>query len=151
MFAINAFSIGVAANIAGLLTKYLKEKTIVYGAISMQILLCIVFIAVVRLQLDNLYIVALIFGLFVSMMGAAQTAGFGIVMGTRKGGAGSASGIFGVLNFIFGAITSPLVGLMGEQSMVPIMATMSVCSLMAILCFALAQRFHDGQAHEVGH
>lgn len=85
------------------------------------------------------------------MMGAAQTAGFGIVMGARKGGAGSASGIFGVLTFIFGAITSPLVGLMGEQSMVPIMATMSVCSLMAILCFALAQRFHDGQAHEVAH
>lgn len=47
VFAINAFSIGVAANIAGFLTKYLKEKTIVYGAISMQILLCIVFIAVV--------------------------------------------------------------------------------------------------------
>ena len=151
VFAINAFSIGVAANIAGFLTKYLKEKTIVYGAISMQILLCMVFIAVVSLQLDNLYIVALILGLFVSMMGAAQTAGFGIVMGARKGGAGSASGIFGVLTFIFGAITSPLVGLMGEQSMVPIMATMSVCSLMAILCFALAQRFHDGQAHEVAH
>lgn len=114
-----------------------------------QLTLCIVFITVVSLQIDNLYIIAVILGLFVSMMGAAQAAGFGIVMGSRIGGAGAASGIFGVLNFVFGAITSPLVGLMGDQSMIPIIITMTVCSIMSILCFAYAHRFHGGQLHEL--
>lgn len=149
VFGINAFSIAVFANLSAFLTKYFKEKTLVFSAMFIQLTLCIVFITVVSLQIDNLYIIAVILGLFVSMMGAAQAAGFGIVMGFRIGGAGAASGIFGVLNFVFGAITSPLVGLMGDQSMIPIMITMTVCSIMSILCFAYAHRFHGGQLHEL--
>lgn len=149
VFAINALTIAVFANIAGFLTKYFKEKTLVYSAMIIQIVLCAIFIAVVGLQIDNLYIIAFILGLYVAMMGAAQTAGFGIVMGARKGGAGAASGIFGVLNFIFGAITSPLVGLMGEQSMVPIMITMTVCSALGLMCFFFAHKHHGGEVHEL--
>ena len=74
------------------------------------------------------------------MMGVAQTAGFGIVMGSRSGGSGSAAGIFGVLTFFFGALTTPLVGLMGEDSMVPTLLTMFVCTIMAYVCFITASR-----------
>ena len=64
--------------------------------------------------------------------------GFSVAMGSRRGGACAASGIFGVLGFFFGAIASPLVGLMGEMSMVPQIAVMFGSSTIGLLLFVCA-------------
>lgn len=75
--------------------------------------------------------------LFIVMNGAAQSTGFTEVMALRHGGAGAATGLFGVLTFLFGALTAPLVGLMGETSMVPLMLVMFVCCVGALILFKL--------------
>ena len=108
------FHCGICQSIC-LFNQVFKEKTLVFIAMFVQLTLCIVFITVVSLQMDNLYIIAVILGFFVSHDRCAPAAGFGIVMSSRIGGAGAASGIFGMLNFVSGAITSPLVGLMGDE------------------------------------
>ena len=72
---------------------------------------------------------------YVAMIGSSQTAGFGLAMGSRKGGAGAASGIFGVLIFIFGALFSPLVGIMGEMSMIPLAFNMFFAVVFSYVLF----------------
>ena len=77
------------------------------------------------------------------MMGAVNTAGFSIVIESRRGGAGAASGIFGVMTFIFGAITTPLMGIMGENSMIPLGISVFVCTILAIVVFKLGLSFKN--------
>lgn len=77
---------------------------------------------------------------FCSMMGVSQTAGFSIVMASRRGQAGAASGIFGVMTFLFGSLTSPLMGIMGENSIIPLGVCLTGCALMAMLFMRLADK-----------
>ena len=130
----------MVANIAGKISRRVSEKIIVKVCLAVQFLVSLIMAAVVFMGLENIIVVAACLCVYVSMMGAAQTAGFGLVMGARSGGAGSASGIFGVLTFLFGAVASPLVGLMGEHSMVPQIICMLVSSVLAYVCFVVGLR-----------
>ncbi|MFI6148893.1 Bcr/CflA family efflux MFS transporter [Streptomyces sp. NPDC051109] len=50
--------------------------------------------------------------------------------------AGSASALLGTSSFLVGAIASPLVGIAGEDTAVPMALVQLVCSLLAAACFA---------------
>lgn len=50
--------------------------------------------------------------------------------------AGSASALIGTSSFLVGAIASPLVGIAGEDTAVPMAVVQLVCSLLAVGCFA---------------
>ncbi|MFE5537050.1 Bcr/CflA family multidrug efflux MFS transporter [Streptomyces sp. NPDC056492] len=50
--------------------------------------------------------------------------------------AGSASALLGTSSFLVGAIASPLVGIAGEDTAVPMALVQLVCSLLAVACFA---------------
>ncbi len=54
--------------------------------------------------------------------------------------AGTASAMLGALQFLMGAVASPLVGLGGKDSAVPMALTMAAASLLAVLCFVLLAR-----------
>lgn len=146
VFATNAIVVAVFANIAGRVAQKISEKIIVKVALVVQFLVSILLALMIATDLNSMLVVAAILCIFVGMMGVAQTAGFGLVMGARSGGAGSASGIFGVLTFLFGAMFSPLVGLMGEQSMVPLVVCMLGSCVAAYICFVIGLRIktqHD--------
>lgn len=49
--------------------------------------------------------------------------------------AGSASALLGTSSFLVGAIASPLVGIAGEGTAVPMAVVQLVCSLLAVGCF----------------
>ena len=72
-----------------------------------------------------------------------QSTGFSEVMAVRRGGAGAATGLLGVLNFFFGALTAPLVGLMGESSLFPIMLVMLGGSILALILFPLGLKLRS--------
>ena len=72
------------------------------------------------------------------MMGLSQTAGFGVVMSFKRGGAGAASGIFGVMYFAIGSLISPLVGILGEKSMLPLGLNLFICAIIALLLLFVA-------------
>lgn len=143
VFAANAACITVAANGAGFMAKRFSEPFVVKLALVWQLIATAAFGLDVLLELHNIVLVGLSLAIFVAMMGAAQTAGFGPVMGSRSGGAGAASGLFGVLTFIFGAIAAPLVGLMGETSMLPQFLVMVVCTICALILFHFGLKRHN--------
>ncbi|MFI1849812.1 multidrug effflux MFS transporter [Streptomyces sp. NPDC020480] len=52
-----------------------------------------------------------------------------------KHAAGSASALLGTSSFLVGAIASPLVGIAGEHTAVPMTVVQLVCALVAVVCF----------------
>lgn len=60
--------------------------------------------------------------------------------------AGSASALIGTSSFLIGAIASPLVGIAGEETAVPMATVQLVCALLAVGCFVgLCRR---GRGHD---
>lgn len=137
IFAINAFIISLCAQLSGRLSRRLGDPLIVKISCSVMLLsaMAMIFIALIKPQSSIPAFVALT--CFVALLGASQTSGFGIVMSARTGGAGSASGIFGVLGFLLGALLSPLVGLLGETSMLPLALCMFISALFSYILFVL--------------
>ena len=142
VFAANAVCITIAANGAGFLAKRVSEPLVVRLALLLQLVATLALGVEILFELHSIVLVCLSLALFVAMMGSAQTAGFGLVMGSRTGGAGAASGLFGVLTFIFGAFCAPLVGLMGETSMLPQFLVMLGCTLCALVLFHVGLKQH---------
>ncbi|MCX5412965.1 Bcr/CflA family multidrug efflux MFS transporter [Streptomyces sp. NBC_00059] len=81
-------------------------------------------------------------GLFVLMsaMGLAMpNTNTQALMRTRHA-AGSASALLGTSQFLIGAIASPLVGIAGEKTAVPMAVVQVVCALASVVCFLLLCR-----------
>ncbi|MFH9467360.1 Bcr/CflA family multidrug efflux MFS transporter [Streptomyces clavifer] len=81
-------------------------------------------------------------GLFVLMsaMGLAMpNTNTQALMRTRHA-AGSASALLGTSSFLIGAIASPLVGIAGERTAVPMAVVQVVCALSAMACFLVLCR-----------
>ncbi|MDQ0796683.1 multidrug effflux MFS transporter [Streptomyces sp. B1I3] len=81
-------------------------------------------------------------GLFVLMsaMGLAMPNTNTQALMRTKHAAGSASALLGTSSFLIGAIASPLVGIAGEETAVPMAVVQVVCALSAVACFLLLCR-----------
>ncbi|MDJ0346565.1 multidrug effflux MFS transporter [Streptomyces sp. H10-C2] len=77
-------------------------------------------------------------GLFVLMsaMGLALPNTNALALMRTKHSAGSASALLGTTSFLIGAVASPLVGIAGEGTAVPMALVQLVCALIAVGCFA---------------
>ncbi|MGW2658086.1 multidrug effflux MFS transporter [Streptomyces sp. NPDC001478] len=76
-------------------------------------------------------------GLFVLMsaMGLAMPNTNAQALMRTKHAAGSASALLGTSSFLIGAVASPLVGVAGEDTAVPMAVVQLVCALAAMACF----------------
>ena len=95
------------------------------------------------LSWHSFFLVAGSFALFLALNGMVQSTSFTEGMAVRRGGAGAATGLLGVLNFFLGALTAPLVGLMGESSLFPIMLVMLGGSILALILFPLGLKLRS--------
>ncbi len=137
VFSVNAILISLLAILAGRLSKVLGDIKIVRLSIYVMIIVSFAAIAIAFIKPQSSIFILLALSCFVPMIGSSQTAAFAIVMGQAKGAKGSASGIFGVGTFVLGAICSPLVGLLGEMSMIPLAIIMLCSSVLALILFNL--------------
>ena len=144
IFGFNAIMLSVVANLTGRLAKRVAERKIVVWSLLIQIAMGFALVAVIVLGIEQVVLVAVILCVYVAIGGATQTAGFAIAIESRCGGAGAATGIFGVMGFFFGAISSPLVGLMGERSMVPLSVALIVSAALSLtlLLWGLHSKLH---------
>lgn len=152
IFAVNAIAITIAAQMAGRLSKRLGDSNIVVGSLGVQLISSVGLMVLALYTPENPLWVGIALCAYVAMIGSSQTAGFGLVMDARSGGAGSASGIFGVLTFLFGALCSPLVGLMGEMSMIPLALCMVICTILSFTFFKVGSKslVHEVKIHDLG-
>jgi len=73
--------------------------------------------------------------LIVSTVGIVGTTSFSLAMERQGKVAGSASAFLGILPFAGGGLVSPLVGLGGEQTAVPMGLVILICSILAFIIF----------------
>lgn len=135
LFALVAVGVSLASLAAGRLGGRLGEVKVVRGAYVLMIFAAAEVLCCALTDPQSYLPLAAGLAFFCAMMGVALTAGFAVVMGARKGGAGGASGLLGVVNYIFGAAAAPLMGLMGDASMLPLGLCLLVCAVMALVLF----------------
>lgn len=73
---------------------------------------------------------------FVSSIGVITTSSFSLAMESQGHIAGSASALLGLLPFLLGSITAPLVGIAGEHTAIPMGVIIFISSLIAVLSYA---------------
>lgn len=136
LFALNGLGIIIAAQITGRLASTISEvklllSGIVVAAIGSALLLVVTFF--------HLPLLAMAIALFlvVSSVGIVSTTAFSLAMQSQGKSAGSASALLGLLPFIGGAIVSPLVGIAGEQSAVPMAIIIAIFSIGALILYTL--------------
>ena len=77
---------------------------------------------------------------YVASMGTIGPVSFTLAMESQGHIAGSAAALLGVIPFLLGCISSPLVGIAGEYSALPLGIILLVASLLAIGCYLILTR-----------
>ena len=132
-FGLNGFGIMVFAQITGRLCSAYGDRSVLRAGVLLSLAASLAVAAVSVLHLPAAFMIASLF-LFVSCIGITTTTSFSLAIASQTGGAGSASGLLGVTSFVFGAVSSPLVGLGGSNTAVP-MAVVAVTSALCVLFF----------------
>ncbi|AKG34637.1 multidrug effflux MFS transporter [Paenibacillus durus] len=140
LFGSNGISLILGSQVVGRFNHVISERRflrfglLLSGASSLAALLVI---------LLNGPLLALVIPLFffVASIGTTSTASFSLAMESQSQRAGSASALLGLLPFLLGAFTSPLVGIAGEYTAVPMGVIILSTSLLALLAyFGLAHK-----------
>lgn len=132
-FGVNGFGIMVFAQVTGRLCMEYGDRKLLGAGAVLSLLSALAVAAVSFLHLPVAFMIAALF-FFVSSIGITTTTSFSLAIASQDGGAGSASGLLGVTSFVFGAAASPLVGLCGASSAVP-MALVAVATSLCVLFF----------------
>lgn len=131
-FALNGVGIIIATQITASVSEKYKDRTILnFGVLLATI--SGVLLLIVSLANLPLSFLLLAFFILVSAVGIVGTMAFSIAIQDQSHQAGSASALFGLLPFIGGSIFSPLVGIAGENTSLPLATIILSCSLTALL------------------
>lgn len=152
IFACNAMGITLLSLLTGLLSKRFGDRRLLAVGDVLRFLSCLALLAVAIIQpVSPLPMLGAMFAML-STQGITMTTSFTLAITSQTTGAGAASGILGVAVFIFGAFTSPLAGLAGPESALPLGI---VCTLTGFvsLCLSLIgnRAFENCQARSNAH
>ncbi|MER7196408.1 multidrug effflux MFS transporter [Streptomyces sp. CB01635] len=138
LFGINSVGLIAVGQINGklLIGRVSLDKALAVG-------LCVIALASAALLLmatgvfGDVGLVPIAAGLFVLMsaMGLAMPNTNALALMRTPHAAGSASALLGTSSFLVGAIASPLVGIAGEGTAVPMAVVQLACALAAVACF----------------
>jgi len=136
LFGLNGIGIILAAQTAGRLAGRVDSEKM------MQIALTVVAAAGICLFLaltlsDSLILVMIPLFFVVSSVGMISTLGFTLAMQNYGSTAGSASALLGLLPMLVGSLVSPLVGVMGEESALPMGLIIMTLDCLALLIYTL--------------
>lgn len=129
VYAVNGLGILVAAPISAKLAGKLGE----YRALGVFIVIALVGGGLVWVNMvwsNNVLLMCLAFFLIVAPIGGISSLTTSIAMQHVETGAGAASGILGLMRYAMGGLVSPLVGLMGAHSLIPLAVVVAVVQIL---------------------
>ncbi|GGE40486.1 Bcr/CflA family drug resistance efflux transporter [Pullulanibacillus camelliae] len=134
IFAINGLGIIIATQTTGRLAGRVKEQSMLKGGL---VIAAVASVALFLCTLSHAPLFLLIPALFfvVAMVGIVSTNSFSLAMQNQAKAAGSASALLGLLPFVLGSITSPLVGVAGSDTAVPMGIVIASCDVMSIVIY----------------
>ncbi|MFS0726023.1 Bcr/CflA family multidrug efflux MFS transporter [Paenibacillus sp. 1P07SE] len=145
LFGANGIGLIIGSQMVGRLAHRISELTfmkvglMIAGVSSASMLVAV-------LLHGPLFMIVVPMFFFVGSIGMVATSSFALAMATKSHVAGSASALLGLLPFALGSIVSPLVGIAGETTAVPMGAVILATSLLALLAFYGLARPGSGTA-----
>lgn len=133
-FAINGLGIMLFAQLTGHFTGKFSEKQLLVFGLSLSLLCSAILLAMSILQASIFFILVPLF-IIVSCIGITTTASFSLAIQRQPKSAGSASGLLGIVSFIFGAFASPLVGLGSGETAIPMAMVIAIANLLACVSY----------------
>lgn len=139
IFAANGVGIIIAAQVTGKLASQMAEKKLLFYGVLLSFSGALLLLLAITLQ-GPLWIVLIALFFVVSSVGIVGTTAFSLGMERQGKAAGSASAFLGILPFGGGALVSPLVGIGGEYTAIPMSITIFACSAVACLLYLTLTR-----------
>ena len=133
-FAINATGVILATYIADRFVGKLGESKILMFFLGLSLLASLLLLVSIPLQWNIIFILIAFFLIF-SCMGVVSMLCNSLGMQSQNKNAGSASALLGLVPFIIGAITAPLVGIGGGNTAVPMAIVIVICNIGAFVSF----------------
>ncbi|MBS4201699.1 multidrug effflux MFS transporter [Bacillus sp. FJAT-49732] len=134
LFALNGISLIIGAQTVRRLAGRITERRILLIGMSMAFITSTVVLIVV-LTHGPLFSLVIPLFLFVASLGLVGPVTFTLAMESQGHIAGSAASLLGVIPFLLGSVTSPLVGIAGEYSATPFGVIIFTTSLLAIIAY----------------
>lgn len=139
LFALNGLGIIIASQTAGRLSSTVRESKLLLAGLCISLTGSVLLLLGIAFGLPLSVIVTALF-LVVSSVGMVSATAFSLAMESQGKVAGSASAFLGLLPFIGGAIVSPLVGIAGDQTALPMAIVIIVCSFSALFIYVTLGR-----------
>ncbi len=136
LFGMNGFGLILGTQTVGRLTGVLTERQFLEIGLLMSISAGTFLLGAVLFNGPLLTLIIPIF-VFVASIGVISTASFSLAMESQGHIAGSASALLGLLPFMLGSITAPLVGVAGEETAIPMGAIIFASALIAVLSYVV--------------
>lgn len=154
LFALNGLAIIAGSQFVKLLAGRLTESRLFRIGLIIAFLssAAILFVVLVHGALSAMFISIFLFAFSIGIIGPIS---FTLAMESQGHIAGSASAVLGSLQFALGAVTSPLVGIAGENSAIPFGMVIFSTSLLSIAAYLFLiqgrQRLSGGKTSSESH
>ncbi|RUT29901.1 Bcr/CflA family efflux MFS transporter [Paenibacillus zeisoli] len=145
IFAINGIGIIAASQATGRLAGRIREEKLLVVGLYMAALGAIILLMGLIL-VPRLIAVLLPLFFVVASVGIVGTTSFPLAMKEQGHSAGSASALLGLLPYILGAVSAPLVGIGGSHTAIPMGVVIAIADICAIGCYYLLVRRTANQA-----
>ena len=133
-FAINATGVILATYCAERLVGKFGETNILKFFLNLSLFASYNLLLSILLKGSIVFILISFFLIF-SCMGVISMLSNSLAMQSQDKNAGSASALLGLVPFILGAITAPLVGIGGGNTAMPMAIVIAICNIGALVCF----------------
>ncbi|MGW4057499.1 multidrug effflux MFS transporter [Amycolatopsis sp. NPDC004747] len=139
VFGANGVGIVLAGQLNGRLVGRVRERSLLFAGLLLgvaggaSVLASVLFRAPLALLLVSLF-------LLVSSLGLVMPNASSLALAAHSSSAGAASALLGVLQFVVGAAATPLVGLGGPGTAVPMAATMAGFAVLAMAAYLTLTR-----------
>ncbi|HCG2652014.1 TPA: multidrug effflux MFS transporter [Staphylococcus aureus] len=118
MFAGIGITLIISSQLTGYLVDFIDSQKLMRGMTMIQII-GVILVTIVLLNHWNFWISAIGFIILIAPVTGVATLGFTIAMDESSSGRGSSSSLLGLVQFLFGGVASPLVGVKGEDNPIP--------------------------------
>ncbi|HCY8366669.1 TPA: multidrug effflux MFS transporter [Staphylococcus aureus] len=118
MFAGIGITLIISSQLTGYLVDFIDSQKLMRGMTMIRII-GVILVTIVLLNHWNFWILAIGFIILIAPVTGVATLGFTIAMDESSSGRGSSSSLLGLVQFLFGGVASPLVGVKGEDNPIP--------------------------------
>lgn len=118
MFAGIGITLIISSQLTGYLVDYIDTQKLLRAMTTIQII-GVILVTIVLFNHWNFWILAIGFIILIAPVTGVATLGFTIAMDESSSGRGSSSSLLGLVQFLFGGVASPLVGVKGEDNPIP--------------------------------